>query len=136
MLAVVLVAGSVAVLAHQAKPEQKKDDKAAPNVAGKWTMTLEMTMGTGTPTLVLKQDGEKIAGSYTGRYGTFPLEGILKERAIQFSVAMTVEDQPVTMTFTGEVAADGQTMKGQATIAEIGDATWSAKKDKSSDTGK
>jgi hypothetical protein len=34
------------------------------------------------------------------------------------------------MNFSGEVAADAQTMKGQATIEGLGDATWSAKRDK------
>ena len=112
-----------------AQEGQKPDAKAA-NVAGNWTMTLEMSMGTGTPTLVLKQDGEKITGSYTGRYGTFALEGTIKERAIVFTFTMTAEGESVPMTFTGDVAADGQTMKGKASLGEMGDATWSAKREK------
>ncbi len=110
---------------------QKPDSKASSNVSGTWTMTLEMPMGTGTPSLVLKQEGEKITGSYTGRYGTFPLDGSIKERTIVFTFTMTAEGETVPMTFTGEVAADGQTMKGKASLGEMGDATWSAKKDKS-----
>jgi hypothetical protein len=116
---------------HQSGRQQKPDAKAAPTVAGKWTMTLEMSMGTGTPTLDLKQDGEKITGTYTGRYGTFALEGKLKDRAIAFSFSMSAEGQAVEMSFAGEVAADGQTMKGTAVLGEMGDATWTAKRDKS-----
>lgn len=115
---------------RQAKPDQKQGAKPTPNVAGKWTMTLEMSMGTGTPALDLKQDADKITGTYTGRYGTFPLEGNLKERTIEFWFTMNAEGQSVSMSFTGEVAADGQTMQGQATLGELGDATWSAKKEK------
>ncbi len=96
-------------------------------------MTLEMSMGTGTPTLDLKQDGEKITGTYSGRYGTFPLEGSLKERAIRFSVTMTAEGQSVEVSFTGELAQDGQTMKGTAVLGELGDATWNAKREKGAD---
>jgi hypothetical protein len=110
----------------------QKPDPKAPNVAGNWVMTLEMPMGTGNPTLVLKQDGEKITGSYTGRYGTFALEGTIKERTIVFTFTMTAEGESVPMTFTGEVAADGQTMKGKASLGEMGEATWSAKRDKAS----
>ncbi len=113
-----------------AQAEQKPESKA-PNVAGTWAMTLEMSMGTGNPTLVLKQDGEKIAGSYTGRYGTFALEGTIKERTIVFTFTMTAEGESVPMTFTGEVAADGQTMKGKAVLGELGEATWTAKREKS-----
>ncbi len=123
LLAMHMITAGFAAHAEQAKPEQK------PNITGTWSMTLEMSMGTGTPTLDLKQEGEKITGTYTGRYGTFPLEGTLKERAVEFSVTMNAEGQSVTMTFGGEVAADGLTMKGQATLGELGDATWSAKKE-------
>ena len=127
LFALPVVAASFTVHAQQGKP----DSKAVPDLTGKWAMTLEMSMGTGTPILDLKQENEKITGTYTGRYGTFPLEGKLKERAIEFSVTMSAEGQEVTIGFTGEVAADGQTMKGQAAMGEMGDASWTAKKAKS-----
>ncbi len=129
-LAGMAIACSLAAQTQQAKPEQKPD-KSGPSVTGKWTMTLDMSMGVANPTLELKQNSEKITGTYTGRYGTFPLEGKLKDRAIQFAFTMVAEGESVTMEFTGEVAPDGQTMKGTATLGEMGDATWSAKKDKS-----
>jgi hypothetical protein len=104
------------------------EKKSPPNVAGKWIMTLEMSMGTATPALELKQEGAKITGTYTGRYGTFPLEGSLKDRGIQFAFTMGAEGQTVTMTFAGEVSPDAQTMKGTASLGEMGEATWSAKR--------
>jgi hypothetical protein len=127
---VLLAAASIAASGTlQGKPDQKPE-KPAVNVAGKWTMTMEMSMGTATPSLDLKQDGTKITGTYTGRYGTFALEGTLKDRAIQFTFQMGAEGETVTMSFAGEVAADAQTMKGTASLGEMGDATWSAKKEK------
>ncbi len=129
VMAVATTVGLPASTGGQGKPDQKPD-KAAVNVAGKWAMTMEMSMGTATPSLDLQQDGTKISGSYTGRYGTFPLEGTLKERAIQFSFQMGAEGETVTMSFAGEVAPDGQTMKGTASLGEMGDATWTAKKEK------
>ena len=141
VVAALAIAGGLAVQAEwqpgpgsqqsqPAKPDQKQDPKAVPSVAGKWTMTLDMSMGVANPALELKQDGEKLTGTYTGRYGVFALEGQLKGRAIAFSFTMTAEDQQVAMSFSGEVAADGLTMKGTATLGELGDATWSAKKEK------
>jgi hypothetical protein len=130
---VVVLACAVGLAARgpqQGKPDQKPS-KTSPSVAGKWTMTLDMSMGAATPGLELKQDGAKITGTYTGRYGAFPLEGALKDRAIHFTFTMGAEGQTVTMTFSGEVAEDGQTMKGSATLGEMGDATWSAKREKS-----
>ena len=124
VFAVTLAAG----VQQQGKPEQKPSNKATPTVTGKWTMTLEMSMGTGTPTLELKQDGEKITGTYTGRYGTFELTGSLKDHVIAFSFTMNAEGQSATLSFEGEVSADAQSMKGTASLADMGEATWSAKR--------
>ena len=122
-----LAIGVGAQAAQQGKPAQKPESKAL-NVTGKWTMTLEMSMGTATPALDLKQDGAKITGTYTGRYGTFDLEGSVKDHTIVFSFTMNAEGQPVTMSFEGEVSADAQSMKGTASLGEMGDATWSARR--------
>jgi hypothetical protein len=128
ILGMVMTVGPAAVALPQDRPAQAKPDKtAAPNVTGKWTVTLEMSMGTANPALELQQDGEKITGTYTGRYGTFPLQGSLTGRAIRFSFTMGAES-PQVMSFAGEVATDGQSMKGTASLGEMGDATWSAKK--------
>jgi hypothetical protein len=100
-------------------------------VTGKWTLTLETESFTATSALEFKQDGEKLAGTYTSsRYGAVPLQGTVKERAIEFSFKLNVEGSEVPMAYKGEVAADGLTMKGRALIAEMGEATWTAKKDK------
>jgi len=113
---------------------QQAPDKPAPkpiDVSGKWNMTLEMSTGTGTPTLVLKQSGETVTGTYAGRYGEFPLKGTLKGNKIEFGFKMSAEGTDVDLSFAGEVAADGQSMRGEAEIAMLGDATWSAVKAKS-----
>jgi len=116
----------------QSKPEPKPDDKKAPlSIAGKWTMTLETAMGNGTPALDLKQDGEKITGTYTGRYGAAPLVGTLKANALTFKVNISAEGTDVEMVFTGEVSPDGTAMRGDATLGPAGDATWTAHKQKS-----
>jgi hypothetical protein len=134
----VLLACAIAVAAAPAAPQAGQNPPQAPpkapppkavSVTGKWAMTLEMSLGTGTPTLNLTQDGEKIAGTYTGNYGTFDLTGTLKDRAIHFGFTMSAMGTDVYLDFAGEVAADGQTMKGSANLGEeLGDATWTAKR--------
>ena len=123
LLVVVLTAG-----AQQQTPRPTPTPSKALNVAGKWTMTLELSIGTATPALDLKQDGEKITGTYTGRYGTSDLTGTLKGRTIEFSLQINAEGQLASMNFTGEVSADAESMKGTATIEGLGDATWSARR--------
>jgi hypothetical protein len=127
VVALLVLVAAVAFAAPQ-QDKQKQEKKSELNVTGKWAMTMEMSMGTANPSLELKQDGGKVTGSYTGRYGTFPLEGTLKDRTIQFTFQMGAEGQTVTMSFSGEVAADGQSMKGTASLGDMGDASWTAKR--------
>ena len=120
-----VVAGAVALAAAQEAPKT-----APPSIAGKWALTLVTEAFTATTALELKQEGEKITGTYTGRYGSFPLEGTLKGRALEFAFTMNADGTPTAMSFAGEVAADGQTMKGKATLGEMGEATWTAARPK------
>jgi hypothetical protein len=106
----------------QAKPAP------APSLTGKWTMAIDIQGTTATPSLELVQDGEKITGTYAGRYGKFQLTGTLKGRALVFTFNMSAEGTDVQMTFKGEVAADFQSMKGEADMAGAGEASWSAKR--------
>jgi hypothetical protein len=112
-------------------PDQKPGDKKAPiSIAGKWTMTLEMAMGNGTPALEIKQEGEKLTGTYTGRYGSAPLTGTLKDLGVTFKVNLVAEGTDVEMVFTGEVTPDGTAMRGSASLGPAGDATWIATRQK------
>ena len=134
VLTAVLVVFTLAVISMPAQdapaPAPPPPPPPAVKVDGTWNMTIDMSLGISTPTLALTQDGNRIGGTYTSRYGEFPLSGILKGRSIELAITMTAGDTPVDMTFTGEVAADAQFMKGQATLGDMGEATWSAVRDK------
>jgi hypothetical protein len=99
-------------------------------VAGVWKFTVELQIGTGHPTVTLKQDGEKLTGTYDGRYGAAPLEGTIKENKIEFTVAMTAEGASVTGVFSGVVEGDGadQGMHGTVDFDQAGEGTWTAVK--------
>lgn len=126
MLLPLLLLGAAA-FAQTPAPAAKAID-----LTGKWTMVLELSIGSSNPVLVLKQDGDKLTGTYTGRYGEFKVSGKLAaDRTLQFTVAMEAEGQAVTMYFSGEASADGETLtKGVCTIEGLGDGTWAAKRDK------
>jgi hypothetical protein len=98
---------------------------AAPaNVAGHWSVSLELGSIVGHPTLDLKQDGEKLTGTYRGRYGASPLEGAVKANQLGFTVTMTAEGQETSGYFSGTV--DGDRMSGSVEFEGAGDGTWSA----------
>jgi hypothetical protein len=93
-------------------------------VDGKWNVLLQLETITGHPVLTLKQDGEKITGTYEGRYGPSPLEGSVKEKNIAFAVTFNAEGTQTTGVFRGTV--DGATMGGSVEFEGAGSGTWSA----------
>jgi hypothetical protein len=99
-------------------------------VAGVWKFTVELEVGTGHPTVTLKQDGEKLTGTYDGRYGAAPIEGTVKENKIEFTVSMTAEGAAVTGVFSGVVEGEGenQGMHGSVAFDQAGEGTWSGVK--------
>jgi hypothetical protein len=99
-------------------------------VAGVWKFTVELEVGTGHPTVTLKQDGEKLTGTYDGRYGPAPIEGTIKENKIELNVSMTAEGAAVTGVFSGVVEGEGenQGMHGSVVFDEAGEGTWSGVK--------
>ena len=97
---------------------------APANVAGEWHVALELGSITGRPTIELKQDGEKLTGTYRGRYGASPLEGGIKENKIGFTVTLNAEGQETTGEFEGTV--DGDKMSGRVAFEGAGEGTWAA----------
>jgi hypothetical protein len=98
---------------------------AAPaNIAGQWQFTVELAMGTGKPLVTFKQDGEKITGTYEGRYGKSNLEGTVKDNQVQFTVTVVAEGTTVSGVFTG--TCENDRMSGEVEYEGAGDGTWSA----------
>jgi hypothetical protein len=76
-------------------------------VAGKWNVTLQLESISGHPVITLKQDGEKLTGTYEGRYGASDLKGSIKDKEIEFTVAFVAEGTRTEGIFGGTVAGDG-----------------------------
>ena len=93
-------------------------------VEGKWSAALQLEAINSRPTLNIKQDGEKLSGTYDGYYGASPLEGRVKEKEIAFNVTFSIEGSKFVGTFTGTV--DGDSMGGRVEFEGAGSGTWSA----------
>lgn len=117
------------VLAAAAPAAQDKPATQA-QVAGKWQVSLEMEVGTAAVVMEFKQDGEKLTGTYTGRYGAYPFVGTIKNRALDFVVTINAEGTETKMHFIGELSAAGDVIKGSANLGGMGEAGWIAKPQK------
>ena len=97
------------------------------NVSGNWKLTFETPNGAANPSLVLKQEGEKLTGTYKGRFGEFPLEGAIKGKEIKFTVKVNAQGQEFLLEYAG--AVEGDTMKGKVKFGDMGEADFSGKKE-------
>jgi hypothetical protein len=109
-----------------------KDQPAAAktDLTGTWSVTVELPNMTANPTIVLKQDGEKITGDYvSAQYGKFPITGTLKGADVTFSFTMNIEGNGLTVTYAGAVDKDGG-IKGSVTYGDMMSGTFYAAKKK------
>ncbi|HJZ70401.1 MAG TPA: hypothetical protein VKE51_01610 [Vicinamibacterales bacterium] len=98
------------------------------DVTGKWLFNVETAAGSGTPTITLKQDGEKLTGHYSGQFGEIDnLTGTIKGRDLTLKFSADAQGTSLEFTYTGTVEGS-DTMKGKVNIAGLGDGTWTAKK--------
>ncbi len=97
------------------------------DLSGKWTFTVETGAGSGTPTITLKQDGDKLTGHYSGQLGEADLTGSIK--GAEFTFKFTVDAQGNNLECTYKGAADSKdALKGTMNIAGLADGTFTAKK--------
>jgi hypothetical protein len=103
-----------------------RQDKPA-DVAGAWALTVETAQGTGTPSVIFKQDGEKVTGTYSSQiFGEQQVTGTIKGNAITFSFTGSVEGTAIAVTYSGTVEKD--TMKGKVTLGDLGEGTFTGRK--------
>jgi hypothetical protein len=100
----------------------------AEDVTGTWDITVEISGETAHPSILLRQDGERISGTYDGQMGKSSVEGSLKGTDIQFRVTLKFQDAVYTITYTGTVNEDA--MKGTVRFGDAGTGNWSAKRRK------
>lgn len=96
------------------------------NVTGEWDMTVESQAGVGTPHFSLKQDGNKVTGTYKGMLGESPVTGTVKGNDISLSFDVNTQGMELHVSYSGTV--DGATMKGTVKLGDLGDGTFTGKK--------
>lgn len=97
----------------------------ASTMTGTWAFEVHHSAGTSTPTVTITQTGEKLSGKYAGTYGEAVLTGTIKDNQFTFNVEVGTE-QKVTLVYTGTL--DGDTVKGNVTMGEMGEGTFTGKR--------
>ena len=97
------------------------------DVTGAWTFEVETAAGSGSPSFTFKQEGENLTGTYKGLFGTADLTGTVKGNEIKISFKVDYQGQTFEITYEGKIE-DKDTMKGTVKMSEIGEGTWTGKR--------
>ena len=123
-LAAVIAAAVVALVSHVAAPSAQ----AKVDLTGKWVFTVETDAGTGTPTVTLKQDGEKLSGHYSSQtLGEADLTGTVKGQNVNFTFMADLGGQAAPVTYAATVQ-DKDSLKGTIDIAGLASGTFTGKR--------
>ena len=99
----------------------------ATDVSGAWKAQVETFAGSGSPSFVFKQAGEKLTGSYSGALGQAELSGTVKGKAIEFSFDVSPQGGKVKVVYNGTIKS-GASMAGSLVVESLGEGTWTATK--------
>jgi len=99
----------------------------AADLSGVWHLVVETNRGTGTPKIVLQQQGEQITGTFSSRIlGEASFNGTVKGNLIEFRFEGEIQGQVIRVSYTGKIETP-TTMKGTAVYEGLDvKATWSA----------
>src|SRR5687767_10369530 len=88
----------------------------AADVSGKWIMAFKVQDTERKQPLELKQEGEKLTGTLTGRNDqkTEIKDGTIKGNDLSFTVSREIQGQQVKSLYKGKV--DGDTLKGTFSV--------------------
>jgi hypothetical protein len=100
---------------------------SAADVSGKWIFTVETSAGSGSPTFVLKQDGESLTGDYSGALGQAKVRGSVKGDQILIEFDVEGQGQSAAIQYKGVVESNTR-MKGAVKLGTFGEGTWTAQK--------
>ena len=80
-------------------------------------MEVQTDQGSGSPMFVLKQDGEKLAGTYSGAFGKADVAGTVKGDEVTIEFEADFGGEKGTVRYTGKLEGDSK-IKGKVTLGE------------------
>jgi hypothetical protein len=101
--------------------------RVATDLTGTWSFAVVTENGTGTPTVVIKQKGDSLTGTYeSGRMGVIAFTGTIKEPTFTFALNTS---GGATLTFKGTII-DKDHVKGDVDFGGQGSASFTGERKK------
>lgn len=101
------------------------------DVSGTWNFEVDTDAGSGSPTFVLKQNGEVLTGTYSGALGEANISGTVKGEDVLIEFTPDgAGDGKAKVRYTGKLDSSAQKMKGEVDLAGMAKGTFTAAKKK------
>ena len=115
------------------EPAKEAGKDAAPaakaDMTGTWNLQIATETISASPTVSIKQDGEKLTGQYiSAQYGAFPLTGSVKGDTFELNIAMTIEGNSLAVYFGGTI--DKDSVKGTVSYGDFAQGTFTGARKK------
>jgi len=98
----------------------------AADLSGTWDAAVESSLGSGNPSFVFKQDGEKLTGDYSGALGAAKLTGSVKGDAVEFRFKADAGGESIDVVYSGTVSEGGKKISGTVAFGSLGEGTFTA----------
>jgi hypothetical protein len=100
---------------------------SAMNISGVWNFAVETSAGSGSPVFTLKQEGDKVTGTYKGQLGEAAVTGTVSGSDVKLMYKVNAQGEELAVTYTGKITGK-DSMSGKANYGTLGEGTWTAKK--------
>jgi hypothetical protein len=118
LLLLALVVATAAPRAQSAKVD----------LTGKWRFEVQTDAGGGTPTVTLKQDGEKLSGHYSSQnLGEADLTGSVKGQQFTFTFTANPTGTALDVKYSGTIE-NKDALKGSVDLGGLASGTFTAKR--------
>ncbi len=130
VISVVMILGLVMMFSGCAGSKENMDETPASaaadappaDMAGLWIMQVETPRGTGTPSFDINQEGNELSGTYSGKFGEFPITGTVTGNQFEISY----DSSGTLVKYIGET--DGAKCKGKVDYGSYGGGTFTGEK--------
>ena len=125
----VLAGRRIAEVLRRAKGVSKKPlATPATDIAGRWDVDVQYSLGTARHKLLLITSGNRVEGSHLGRRLQGAVSGTVDGDRVQLRSSLPHEGTRLSYRFDGRV--QGQTIEGEVHLGEYGKARWTARRPK------
>ncbi len=100
----------------------------ASDISGTWNASVETDAGSGSPTFVLKQQGDQITGTYSGQLGEGDVKGTVKGDKVEFSFNVSPQGDAIEVVYSGTLLEGDKKMKGTVKLGSLGSGTFTAER--------